>query len=190
MNDLPRAKEWLGSLKEGFPKSFEEKKGPEIEKLIARQAYERRGNDEKEPRLEELFVAASSPARSRGAASNELAVASALRRWRASHAILMDRGVDNRRLLRTGIARLKSLVPGGLYQFEMWWQDIDRIPPPAAHQVPSLGFNLLKDGEAGDGIGTAAELPRSTNNQWHKATMQDPHFRSRPTSASGCASTT
>jgi tetratricopeptide (TPR) repeat protein len=183
MGDLKRAKEWLGALKEGFPKTFEEKKGPDLEKLLARR-LDRAGKGGKDERLVDLRFALEPEDPESWGTIHDLSVVCAPG-MAGGHALLMDRGhgVIN---YFDWYRPVKSMVPGGLYLFEIWYRELVRVPPPAPHQVTMVGFNVLREGEAGDGTGMAVEMPRNTHHRWHKLTVpirlpldQDFRFRVR-----------
>lgn len=178
MGNLGESKKWFAVLQDAFPKQFEEKKGGDLVKLIDRR-LERTEKDKRPPVAEMRFaIEPDDPPWIQMTYFNVVRAPS----MQGEHCLITPQPFVPATVDWFGKA--ENLVPGGTYQVDVWYRDLLYVPPPAPHQISFVTFNLIKEGEAGDGVGATGHIHRNVPHAWHKTSMKlkvpmDQDFRFR-----------
>lgn len=170
MGELDKALKWLGTIKEAFPKFYEAQKVNETEKLIENRVERIKAATEKgkfgdaffkgfrtgfEPDEADWFGMANDFVFVRSPGMN------------GPHAALMD--VYPRELVAFEYNRvIENLTPGASYWVEIWYRDILKPTPAAAHQYPFLHVHLVGETPPKTDVVASATIYRNANHQWHK----------------------
>ncbi len=148
MGELDKSLKWYKHMKEAFPKFYEEKKGDAVEKLIEGRlarikaaktpgdAFFKGFRTGFEPEEREWFgqLPGFPVVRSPG--------------LEGPHALLIDTYPHEIGGLVDYLRPLKNLTAGSTYWVEIWYRDIIRPAPPAAHQIAFIHTRLIADTKA------------------------------------------
>lgn len=166
LGDLPKAKEWFAVLRESFPKFYDTNKGKEIDKLIDSR-MDRIKSQGKGALFDELTMTFEPSETEWWGDMSKVSVVRAPG-IAGPHSILVDPLHDIK--LYDCERPVKSLVPGGLYWAEVWYQDVIRIPPQAPHQIPTVEFVFTSLTTPPQAAQTpAANVYLNVHHRWHKA---------------------
>lgn len=167
--DLERAAKWIATLKESFPKYYEDNKGAELaERLAQRQALAKGSAGQTNFASLQMNFEPEEPILWGDIQQIPVVRANGLA---GSHALLVE-STDKDPTYYDYYRPLSGVVPGATYLLEVWWCEVLRNPPPLTHQQPHLGFNFLATGAQGDGVGTSQYLYDSTPHEWRKLTIK------------------
>jgi len=167
--DLERAQKWIATLKESFPKYYEDHQGAELaERLAQRQAIAKGSAGPASFSSLQMTFEPDETLLWGDIQSTPVVRALAMSGTQAMLVEAFDKDPSYYDYYRN----VTGTVPGATYLAEFWWCELVRTPPPLSHQQPHLGFNYIATGAQGDGVGTSSYLYDVTPGEWHKSTIK------------------